>query len=304
VTTLTICRGLPASGKTTYARDLVQRGHAAGRRISRVNRDDLRAMHFGYDGHGVDETAVTAAQHAAIGALLAVGSDVVCDDTNLASRYVRALMETAERSGAAVVIADQFLAVPVDECVRRDAERAPQYASVGESVIRGMHQRYLAGRSTLTVPVLTPPVAAELYVPSPDTPAAVLVDIDGTLALMNGRSPYDWSRVGEDALNVPVALAVEAFAAQGHTIVVMSGRDGSCRAATEAWLAKNGIPYDELHMRAAGDTRRDSVVKLELFDAHVRHRFTVLCVLDDRDQVVRAWRSIGLTCLQVAEGNF
>ena len=59
-----------------------------------------------------------------------------------------------------------------------------------------------------------------------------------------------------------------------------------------------------LFMRASGDTRKDEIVKLELFDAHVRGKYDVRLVLDDRDRVVRMWRSIGLTCLQVADGEF
>jgi len=65
-----------------------------------------------------------------------------------------------------------------------------------------------------------------------------------------------------------------------------------------------GVPYDALYMRAHKDGRRDSVVKVELFDAHVRDAYDVTCVLDDRDQVVEAWRALGLTVLQVAEGDF
>lgn len=42
----------------------------------------------------------------------------------------------------------------------------------------------------------------------------------------------------------------------------------------------------------------------ELFDRHARDEYRVLVVLDDRKQVVDMWRSLGLTCLQVAEGNF
>lgn len=83
-----------------------------------------------------------------------------------------------------------------------------------------------------------------------------------------------------------------------------SGRTDACRDATALWLAEHvGVPF-ELFMRKAGDVRKDSVVKLELFDRHIRHRYRVLYVLDDRAQVVQAWRSIGLTVFQVAEGDF
>lgn len=57
-------------------------------------------------------------------------------------------------------------------------------------------------------------------------------------------------------------------------------------------------------MRKSGDMRKDSIVKREMFDEHIRGRYNVNFVLDDRNQVVELWRSMGLTCLQVADGDF
>nr|WP_240918294.1 polynucleotide kinase [Rhodococcus sp. 14C212] len=123
---------------------------------------------------------------------------------------------------------------------------------------------------------------------------------------MSDRSPYHWHRVGEDSLSPAVMAAVTAFAASPDepAIVLVSGRDGVCRPETEQWLAEHRVPYTELHMRAPGDNRKDSIVKAELFDRYVRHRYRVVAVLDDRDQVVRMWRRMGLVCFQVAEGDF
>ena len=84
----------------------------------------------------------------------------------------------------------------------------------------------------------------------------------------------------------------------------MSGRSSEFRAHTERWLQANNIRYSELHMRAEGDQRKDSIVKRELFDAHVRGKWNVSFVLDDRQQVVDMWRGLGLVCLQVAPGDF
>lgn len=150
------------------------------------------------------------------------------------------------------------------------------------------------------------------YVPDPKLPGAVLVDIDGTIALKGDRDPFDWDRVGEDLPNVPVIATVLAFHAYGFRIVFMSGRTEQCRADTERWLAvhlwSKYEPHPQghagLHLRADGDYRKDAVVKRELFDAHVRNSYYVLLVLDDRDQVVEMWREIGLTVFQVAPGNF
>ena len=135
-------------------------------------------------------------------------------------------------------------------------------------------------------------------------PKAIIVDIDGTLAIRNGRSPYDMSRVGEDSLNEVVAEVVDRFSTD-YVVIVMSGRDESCRNDTVEWLYEYGVPFDCLYMRAEGDSRRDSVVKTELFEEFVDGVYDVRLVFDDRDQVVaETWRSLGLTCFQVAEGNF
>jgi predicted kinase len=138
MTTLTITRGLPGSGKTTWAR--AQRGHV------RVNRDDLRRMlHGGPLLAGWAETQVTLAQHAQVAALLRAGVNVICDDTNLRRNIMRDLTRLGRECGAVVVIRD-FTDVPVDVCVARDAAR-PADERVGEETIRGMYQRYLARKA-------------------------------------------------------------------------------------------------------------------------------------------------------------
>jgi hypothetical protein len=137
-------------------------------------------------------------------------------------------------------------------------------------------------------------------------PTAVLVDVDGTLASrVTDRSPYEWQRVGEDAPVAAVVTAVRAMAAAGHSIIVLSGRDEECRRQTESWLVHHlGVPYTALLMRPARDSRPDVVVKRELYERHVRGRYAIQFVLDDRNQVVRMWRSLGLVCFQVAPGAF
>lgn len=136
--------------------------------------------------------------------------------------------------------------------------------------------------------------------------SVVIVDIDGTLALRTGdRSPFDWGRVGEDAPNPPVVDLVRMINAAGrHQVILMSGRDEVCRPQTEAWLLDNGIPWAELHMRPARNNQKDSIVKEALYHQHVEAHSEVAFVLDDRDQVVKMWRGLGLTVFQVAEGDF
>lgn len=143
---------------------------------------------------------------------------------------------------------------------------------------------------------------------------AWLCDIDGTLALRGDRSPYDWSRVGEDAPNKAVITVARALAARS-SLIFMSGRMEQCREQTRMWLhtylcerKATGIVEMcryPLLMRKDGDNRPDQIIKRELYERHVVGLFEVEGVLDDRDRVVKMWREeLGLTCLQVAAGNF
>ncbi len=302
--TLIITRGLPASGKSTRARAWVAED-PAGR--ARVNRDDLRSMlHDGvWRGHDTESQTV-GARDALITTLLRRGINVVCDDTNLAQRSVRDLARVAAVSRAEIEVWD-LTDVALDLCVERDRVRE---RPIGEDVIRDLHRRYLAGRTyPLPVPVaeLTPAelVRALPYEPPEDAPSAVLVDIDGTVALMGQRSPYDESQVHLDRPNVSVITAVRALHAAGHEIIFCSGRTERSRQATETWLAQHvRVAHADLFLRRAGDQRRDSIVKQEIFDRHIRDRWHVVAVFDDRQQVVDAWRAMGLTVFQVAPGDF
>jgi predicted kinase len=307
---LVITRGLPASGKTVWARAWV--AEDPPRRL-RVNRDDLRVMATGRMVlPGRLEDAVTVAERAVVESLLRAGHDVVVDDTHLRLRHARAWAELAAAIGVRFAVRD-FTDVPLEVCLARDAARAAAgERAVGEAVIRDLHERFLAAGPLPPVPRASTraaqvPLERALpgtYVPDPSLPPAWIVDVDGTLALMAGRSPYAWHRVGEDAPNPPVVELVRALRGAGNAIVVVSGRDGVARAATLAWLDRHEIPHDVLLLRTRGDSRRDNVVKREIFDRSIRHRWQVRGVLDDRDQVVRMWRDLGLTCAQVAPGDF
>lgn len=74
---------------------------------------------------------------------------------------------------------------------------------------------------------------------------------------------------------------------------------------TELWLAAQEVPFDELHMRRHRDNRKDSIVKRELYEAHVAGRCDIAFAIDDRQQAVEMWRDeLGFTVFQCAEGDF
>lgn len=274
--------GLPASGKSTLARKMVEEANGT---LVAISKDELRARPDAPSGRK-RERWVVEQQSAFIREHLAAGTSVIVHDTNFNPVHPARFAALADEFGAELHKLD-LTHVDVHECIRRDAARADH---VGESVIMGMWQKYC----------YTPPVSH----PDPALAAAVLVDIDGTLARMTGRSPYHWDRVHEDEPVGHVVELVRDLAGTGTQIVFLSGRDGSCRDATQAWIDKHVGVDGLLLMRAAGDNRADSIVKAELFDAHVHGRFRVRFVLDDRNSVVFMWRSKGIPVLQVEYGYF
>lgn len=143
----------------------------------------------------------------------------------------------------------------------------------------------------------------EAYLRGDGLTRAIICDLDGTLALMQGRGPFEWHRVGEDALNKPVAELLHRYQ-DDHAILIVSGRSEECRVDTVRWLKKHDIPCLCLFMRKAGDYRKDAQVKLEIFHESIAGRYQVVLCLDDRNQSVEFWRSLGLTCFQVAPGDF
>lgn len=286
---LIICRGLPASGKTTWATYMERN---APDRVIRVNKDDIRRA-TGEPWSRELEKRVVATRDQMIRAALLVYEIVISDDTNLAPKHEKQMRQIAMESNSEVEI--EVFDTGYAECIARDAKRVGN-EKVGERVIMEMYNQFLK-------PAVAP-IAMQPYIKDQSLPPALICDLDGTLALHNGRSPYDFTKCYTDLPNGPILTLLWAMANGGVQIIYLSGRDDSVQAMTETWLSANGCPPGPLFMRVTGDKRKDSIMKLELFDREIRGKFNVLFALDDRDQIVKLWRDLGLTCLQVAYGNF
>lgn len=142
-------------------------------------------------------------------------------------------------------------------------------------------------------------------------PYAIITDIDGTLADNKWRDPYDMSKVRGDKPIWPIIrlLSLLSLHHNAHIIAVTAREEtGDCRADTLAWLKDVNVRPAQLLMRQEKDFRPDHVVKEEMYTRDIAPVYNVLYVLDDRNSekapVVDMWRSKGLTCLQVRDGNF
>ena len=134
---------------------------------------------------------------------------------------------------------------------------------------------------------------------------AIIVDVDGTIALRNGRGPFEWDKLENDLPNLPVIEIVSRLSSAGLFVVLVTGREQRFYDRTVKWIQRFlNFPF-ELHCRDNFDNRRDVIVKEEIYKKHIEGVFEVVAVFDDRERVVQMWRdTIGLMCLQVAPGKF
>jgi predicted kinase len=293
---LLIMRGIPGSGKSHWVKN---EWLNKGPNRVRVNRDDLRMQLFNKP-FGVDEESVTVAEQALVTALLASGQNVVVDDTNIRHSYIRAFVRIAINLNVPVAI--KTIDVGLDKALEQNRARGAAGGNlVPDDAIIRMHKSMKAsGNFDLESEYM----AFDPYIRLNDKPELYLFDIDGTLASMKDRSPFEWMKVGNDDPRMQVIRTAQLHYKAGAKIGIMSGRDGICEQETRYWLMRYNVNFHEFHMRKPGDSRKDSIVKMELFNEFIRFNYNVLGVYDDRQQVVDMWRLLGLDCFQVQPGNF
>lgn len=306
--TMTITVGIQGSGKSTWAkREAKVRANTV-----RVNRDDLRAMlGFASRSDHESEAYVSKLHDGIIEETLRRGKNIIVDNMNLRMRYLRELVTIGKRHNAIIVFQD-FTDVPLATCIARDALRSEKVIGAEEitrtynTYVKNYHRDYDA---LLRMDVSDPNEELKLQLADPSLPPAIIIDVDGTVAINTGRSPFEWDRVGEDTPNANVIdLIVRMALADSYsdlTFIFLSGRDEVCYDATRTWLANNVVEPDLLYMRPRGDMRKDALVKKELVVEHIAGRFRVLAAIDDRKQVIDMWRNeLGITVLDVAGNTF
>jgi predicted kinase len=272
----TICIGVSASGKSVWAS---AQSKYTGAIVT--NRDDLRFSLTGSKGWGdfkfnkQIESIVTDIQRATITSCSVLKKDIIIADTNLNERFREELIVFLRSKGFQVEL--KPFHVTLEEAWRRDSSRGN---GVGHDVISRQYKDWLKY------------LGRKVYVPDLTLPKAVIFDIDGTLAHMNGRNPFQWEKVGTDTVDGHIAGLLDYYQKKGHRIILVSGRDSVCKEETVCWLSKHELTYYELFMRPAGDSRKDTIIKEEIFWDSIAPKYNVEVVFDDRPCVVRMWQEL------------
>lgn len=291
MTEVTITVGVSASGKTTWA----MQQKAEDPKVAVVCRDDIRRQIMENENKEFTwkswkwnrESLVTEIFWRQVNdAINDHGiTRLIIADTNLGKARRKDLisrlldMKTSE-------VKLKFFPVSWEEAVQRDLER--QY-SVGTSVLARQFEQWYRDCEDI-----------KKYIPVSYLPPAWIFDIDGTLAERHpDRTSYEWDKVGMDLPRNHIIHIAQALHDSGFKIIVLSGRDKVCEPHTKVWLEEQQIPFIRLVMREKDDCRKDFIVKEELFWKHIAPYWKVAGVFDDRPQVCRMWRKIGLEVVQV-----
>ena len=286
--TILMLQGLPASGKTTHARQLVEQGNWI-----RVNKDDLRLMMNNGKYSKQNEKRVIRIRDQIIIDALALGNSVIVDDTNFAPHHLNSMMNLAQKMDARLHV--RFIDTPLEDCLARNANRDNP---VPEKVIMDMYNQYLA-----------PKEEESKDEPEEELEECIIVDMDGTLAHMDGRISRHGEKVAayrdddahDDTLDDAVANIVGMAYQNGYKVIVFTGRKAKSLPVAKKWLKDNGVQYDEIHARMDNDKRADTIVKKEMYQAFVEGKYKVKYIIDDRPSVCRMWRELGLKVMQVGD---
>ncbi|MCD2421722.1 AAA family ATPase [Niabella pedocola] len=298
---LLILIGAPGSGKTTFAKYHV-RTHI---NWVRVCRDDFRTMQFSQTFLSDEmEAAVTEMIFATIEKTLTRKMNVLVDATHTKAEYLEQYTAAfAHLADIAFKVFDIPQAELLLRCKKREAATGkwipPKAISRHSDALEKLKANFdlsVRHRQRMCNTVKRQDI---------NLPRAVICDLDGTLALMDHRDPFDASDCENDRLNKAVADTLIFYQQNGHHILLVSGREDKYQQQTLRFLKKHAIHFDALWMRPSGNYIKDSVLKKELFKQQIEGRYHVSLVLDDRDQVVDMWRKeLQLPCFQVFYGPF
>lgn len=295
--------GISGSGKSTRARQLFLQ-YGGSDFCSIINRDKIREMLYGHTENSINdyysepnlsamEQNVTKYEDNLIRDTLLQSKTTIVDATHLRLKYINRFA----KFGSPIVY--EAIDTPLEVCIERDLRRVRQ---VGSSVIKKQYQDLERLKKDFDFEPYIPKVV-EQPLSNHLLPDAYVFDVDGTLALHQGRrNPFDWSKVGQDAYNIPIVRLLKDLEEEA-CIVVCSGRDAVCRKETVDWLNFGDIYPDALFMRKENDSRPDYIIKEELW-AEIQKDYNIVAMVDDRQQVVDHARRLGFTVLQCNYGDF
>lgn len=280
-------KGIIASGKSTWAEKFVEENQD----FKRVNRDSIRKMLSNYTYDKANEEIVTNIERDIILSLCNQGYNIIIDNQNLDDKYIKNYTSyIKDICYNDIHFEVKEFPITLTEAIERDSKRE---FPIGKKAIIDTWKRNEIQLKQM-IERHKPKYEFNIKLNS-----CIICDIDGTLSNSSNRRIFDYKECVNDEVIIPVRGILQVFTQIKTPIVLLSGREEVCRKETEKWLYDNNIPYSFLYMRKEKDFRSDVIVKQELFDEHIRGKYNVAFVIDDRPKVLEMWCKMGLFALNV-----
>ena len=311
--TVWITKGLPGSGKSTWAWKMKEDLLAKSLFVSIINKDTIREE-LGITNENwtqEKENIVRTVFRRRVTEAMNARYNVILNNTYMNANTLRKDMEWMKQqwSDRDYVIQD-FTSVPIQTCIDRDNNR------------KTLGQRYVGEQVILKMARDAGIPRYPKYPVNENLPNCIICDLDGTVALFEGkRNPYDASKCNEtDEPNPLVLDLIHTYSASKMInrfvkanlirpeidhVFFFSGRVDTYMEPTMRFLREkcqlSMTDFYSLEMRKSDDKRHDEIVKKEMFEENVAGKYNVFAVIDDRPKVVRMWKNLGLPVLNVGD---
>jgi len=284
--------GIPACGKSTWAKEEVRKDPEG---TTRINRDDLRNMLSNYHFSDANEKLVTDVRALAFKAALKRNRNIILDETNLNPRNFEEVCKWAAESGKECMVLEKPFYIELEEAIARDAKREGS-GKVGEDVVRkfwkksgGKGHKFYKPKVEIFNTHNKGDKGGNGWQPieqDESLPRCVVFDNDGTISLLNGRNPYDASTADQDSPHPHVIECMKLYHSAGYKVLFVSGREEKDRAPTERFYEMHfpEVKY-ELFMRPTGSMEKDVIVKNRIYETEIKGKYYVAGWFDDRLQI-------------------
>lgn len=295
---VTVLRGLPGSGKSTAALELQK---LYPEEVLRINNDDISRLML-----GASYLSKTTDAHSLLSNLrrtmLIEGLQrpsvrlIIIDNTNLVPETVSEVEALAVAFGAEFIVEDEFLKVSVEECIKRDAQRAEP---VGKDVILRMHKK---------AKTLTPWTSFRPALKSKSNkklPVCFIIDLDPILRWLRDASLSDWMRIYKEKLPSPVIELAKAVKSSGAEVVGVTSLSEKHFAEASVWANVHVFPGIKLFMKEYDNDGRSAMSKYIAYEKHIKPHYNVAGVIGEKSELVHVWKNIALLpTFEVSFGDF
>jgi predicted kinase len=302
-----LTKGAPASLKSTWAKSEIAKEPL---NWLRINNDEIRAMSNGSVWSADYEKLIRETRNFLIKEGVKRGLNIILDNVNSSKRNWEDVCKIAKESGKDIQVLEKFFYADLDVLLERNAKREG-VARVPDEAIKKFFKdlggkQFATYRPKVEIFVKRTTAADRIVEPMQQDETkerAIICDLDGTLATIGNRTPYDASNC--DLVDIPKEMTVETvrlYYSAGYKIIFCSGRMEKDRAPTMRFIEKclPEIEY-QLLMRKDNDQRKDAIAKEEIFNESIKEKYWVRLVLDDRISVCRLWHNMGLNLFRVGD---